>query len=289
MNKNNKIDKTKVLVGSDFEMFIQNQDGKIVSAIPRMKGTKDKPEATTKEGCLTQHDGILAEVNVNPARLDDVDTFIDNVEFVKSFVKEHHLNKGEKLICCATGNLEDDELLDPEASQIGCSSDFNAWRDGDINEKPEVFPGNMRSAGCHYHFSYPDANVDISINLMKLFDLFITVPFVLLDTDRTRRELYGQAGAFRLQSWGEVQGFEARTLSSYCIDNSELVRYAFNQMNEMFDYYNSHSMKEIDGDAVDIVNCINNYDEELAKKLCNKYAINIPLCVKKEELEYDEY
>lgn len=57
----NKIDKSKVLVGSDFEMFIQNESGKIISAIPFVRGTKDKPEKTSKDGCCTQHDGVLAE------------------------------------------------------------------------------------------------------------------------------------------------------------------------------------------------------------------------------------
>ncbi len=280
MNKN-KIDKSKVLTGSDFEMFIVEGE-KLISAIPFLSGTKDKPENTSKEGCCTQHDGVLAECNVPPVGLDQADTFIENVEFVKKHIKDSFLKKGQKLLCCATAEFEAEQLLDPEASQIGCSADYNAWKDGDINEKPETFPGAMRSTGTHFHFSFPDSNVDICITMMKLYDLFVTVPFLLLDPDRKRRELYGQAGAFRLQNWGEIQGFEARTLSGYCIDNAEFIRYAFNQFNQMFDWYNTHDISEIDNDAAKIVECINTYNTELATELCAKYEINLLL-----QTEYD--
>ncbi len=277
-----KIDKSKVMVGSDFEMLIVDENGKMISAIPYLKGTKDKPEKTERDGCCTQHDGVLFEVNVPPTKLGDVDTFIDNVNFIKNYAKDHCLDKGQKLMCCATAEFDADQLLDPEASQIGCSADYNAWRDGDINEKPDSFPGAMRSTGTHFHFSFPDSNVDKCINLMKIYDLMVTVPFILLDPDRKRRELYGQAGAFRLQNWGDVQGFEARTLSGYCVDNIEFIRYAFNQFDKMFDWYNNHDIKEIDEDASKIIDCINNYDVELAHELCAKYEINILL-----QTEYD--
>ena len=90
------------------------------------------------EGCCTQHDGVLAEFNVPPVKLDEVDIFISNVNYVKNYVETKCLkDKDLKLVCCATAELEEDQLKDPEANQIGCDSDYNAWDDGDINEKPE--------------------------------------------------------------------------------------------------------------------------------------------------------
>lgn len=268
-----KIDKSKIRIGSDFEMFVKNAEGVIISAIPYLNGTKQNPEQTTIDGCCTQHDGVLAECNVPPVKIDQVEDFIKNVEFVKNYIETSFLKDGQKLVCCASEELSDNELLDPQANQIGCDADYNAWKDGEINEKPETFPGNLRTTGFHLHFSYPKASIDTSIKLMKLFDLFLTIPFLFLDTDTRRRQLYGKAGAFRLQNWGEVQGFEARTLSGFCGDNKEYMYYIFNQINEMFDYYNANTMKSIEEDAENIVTAINNRDLDLAETLCLKYNI----------------
>jgi hypothetical protein len=125
---------------------------------------------------------------------------------------------------------------------------------------------------------------------MKLFDTFVSVPLVLLDTDTKRRELYGKAGSFRLQNWSEdAQGFEARTLSGFCIGNNDILDYIFYQINQMFDYYNTNTMKSVDEDADKIVECINTSNRELAIELCNKYKINVilePVVLSKKSYEY---
>ncbi len=283
----NKVDKSTVLVGSDFEMFVENKDtGDIVSAIPYLIGTKQNPEKTDKDGCCTQHDGILAECNVPPVKMSEGDLFIENVNYVKEYIKDNYIkDKNLRLTCCASAVVPDEQLLDPEANQIGCDSDYNAWKDGEINDKPDKFPGGLRTTGGHFHFSYPDASVDRSIELMKVFDTFVAVPLVLIDRDTKRRELYGQAGAFRLQNWGEAQGFEARTLSGYCFNSEDTLNYIFGQINQMFDYYNANSMKEIDKDADKIIECINTSNQELALELCKKYEINILLKPTEEALQ----
>lgn len=282
-----KVDKNLVLVGSDFEMFVENmKTGDIVSAIPYLIGTKQQPEKTEKDGCCTQHDGVLAECNVPPVKMDEVDIFIENVNYVKKYIQETYIkDKDLQLVCCASAVLPDEQLLDPDANQIGCDADYDAWKDGEINEKPDKFPGGLRTTGGHFHFSYPDASVDRSIELMKVFDTFVSVPLVLIDRDTKRRELYGKAGAFRLQNWGEVQGFEARTLSGFCFKDDDTLDYIFNQINQMFDYYNANSMDEINNDAEKIIECINTSNQELALELCKKYNINIILKPTEESLK----
>jgi hypothetical protein len=269
------IDKSKVLVGSDFEMFLQNSEGKIISAIPFNSGTKENPEKIEGyPGCCIQRDGILQECNVPPVRLDESDNFIENIKLVKEYIYNKFAHKYDlKLVCCPTACLEEDQLKHDEARQIGCSADYNAWKDGEVNEKPSYDDSGLRCCGMHFHLSYPDADVDTSIDLMKLFDLFLTVPFVLLDKDKDRRKLYGKAGSFRLCNWGEVGGFEARTLSNYVLSDYELIEYVFNQLNEMFNYYNTHSMDEVNEVADDIIKAINESNEELAGIICEKFGI----------------
>ena len=271
-----KIDKESVLIGSDFEMFLRNKEGKIISAIPFNSGTKAEPEKLSKKGCCIQRDGVLQECNVPPVKLDQGSTFAKNVEFVKGFIMGSFGSKNDlELVCCASAELEDDQLLDPEAHEIGCDPDFNAWDNGNINEKPASFASGLRSCGGHIHFSYPNADTLISMDLMKCFDLHLTVPFLLIDPDERRRQLYGKAGAFRICDWGKAAGFEARTLSNYWLSSKETILYVFKQLNQMFDYYNTKGMKEINKDNEHIINAINNSNIELALQLCEKYDVNV--------------
>jgi hypothetical protein len=274
----NKIDKSLVQVGSDFEMFLIDKNGDFISAIPFNPGTKSSPQKLSKEGCCIQRDGVLQECNVPPVLLNQADLFAKNVEFVKNFIVENVCKeKGLELVCCPSATFKEDQLQDIEATTFGCDPDYNAWLDGDINEKPNPTDNKgLRSCGGHIHLSYSEADLFTSMNLMKLFDLFLTVPFIIIDEDTERRKLYGKAGAFRLQNWGDVQGFEARTLSNFWIKDSALIKYVFQQLDKMFDYYNEHGISEVDKDSLKIINAINDQNVELVYELLEKYKIEIP-------------
>ena len=45
------------------------------------------------------------------------------------------------------GHLKEEELQHPQAKEIGCSEDYDAWRDGEVNPKPAEFPGTLRTVG----------------------------------------------------------------------------------------------------------------------------------------------
>lgn len=286
-----KIDKSKVLIGSDFEMFLKDKNGKFISAIPFNKGTKEIPEKIKgNPGCCIQRDGVLQECNVPPVSLDQGSIFWDNLEIVRNYIYGKFADKqGLDLVCCPTAEFEGDQLLDDEASQIGCSPDYNAWLDGEMNEKPCKFASNLRSCGFHIHMSYPDADANTSIKLMKLFDLFLTIPFIIYDKDIKRRELYGKAGSFRLVEWESARGFEARTLSNFALNDKNLIEYVFNQLNLLFDYFNENDMTEVDKSAGDIVTAINESNEELAGKLCQKFGILLLMENKSENVRTLSY
>lgn len=56
-----KINKETVLIGSDFEMFLTDKNGKFISAIPFNSGTKKFPEKLPKSGCCLQYDNVTQE------------------------------------------------------------------------------------------------------------------------------------------------------------------------------------------------------------------------------------
>lgn len=278
------VNKSTVRIGSDFEMFLMDKNGKVISAIPFIQGTKHKPQQLSKKGCCIQHDGVLSECNVPEVSLDEADVFSDNIEFVTDFIYDSFARKeGLRLMCCPSAEVEEDQLQDDEARAFGCDPSYSAWDDGNIIEKNFPEGIKLRSCGGHIHISYEGANVDTSLELMRAFDLFVTVPFVLLDEDTRRRELYGKAGEFRLQQYGDnTYGFEARTLSNIWVNSRELVEFVFNQLNNMFDFYNENGIASIDAEKENIVKAINEGNKELANKLCDKFNILLPIAMIEE-------
>lgn len=273
-----KVDKSQVKIGCDFEMFLMNSKGKVYSAIPFNEGTKDNPKPLDREGCCIQRDGVLQEANLPPVNLKQSDDFWDNLEYIKDYINEKFAKENNlRLVCCPTAELEDDQLLDEEARTFGCDPDYNAWDNGNMNEKNIPEGTKLRSCGSHIHMSIPNIGIDEMINLMKVFDVFLTVPFVLIDKDKKRRELYGKAGSFRPKIYGNTTGFEARTLSNVWISEQEYVDYVFHQLNSMFDYYNDNIGVLIDSNQDLIVNCINTSNEDQAKEICEKFNVLLPL------------
>lgn len=268
-----KINKQSVLIGSDFEMFlVDTLTGKVKSAIPFIFAGKRLPEETPKKGCCIQHDGVLAECNIPPVKLEEHALFHDNVKYVKNYIhekfgRELHL----ELVCCPSAELDEDQLQHPEAIQSGCEPSFNAWDNGNVNEKCEYSGSRVRVAGGHIHFSGEGFTTDICLELMRVFDVFVTIPCLFMDTDERRRQFYGKAGEMRLCEWGEIRGFEARTLSNFWVDDAEYIEYIFNQINKMFDYYNEHGISEIDKIKDDVISAINNNNKEIAGSICDKF------------------
>lgn len=121
--------------------------------------------------------------------------------------------------------------------------------------------------------SFEGANEQVCCDLMKLFDVFLTIPSLFMDSDDDRRRFYGKAGEMRLCDWGDARGFEARTLSNFWIDDPEYVEWVFNQLNAMIDYYNEHGIDEINAIAGDVITAINTSDRKEAGKICDKFNL----------------
>lgn len=271
-----KINKESVLIGSDFELFLTNENGKIISAIPFNSGTKKFPEKLPRAGCCLQYDNVTQEANVPPVKLGESKEFWNNIEYIKHYIINKYARSEKlKITCCPSAELEQDQLTHPDAKVSGCEPSYNAWMNGEMNPACNLGDTNIRVAGGHLHFSFDDADVDTCINLMKVFDTFVTVPCLFLDTDVRRRELYGKAGELRLCEWGNSRGFEARTLSNFWVDDEEYVDFIFNQINIMFDYYNEHGIDKINEMAGTIVEAINYSNKELAGKICDEFGILI--------------
>lgn len=265
----------KVTFGADPEVMLINTDtNELVSSIGLIPGQKEEPFALGEDYYLTV-DNVLAEFLV-PAT-DNRDDFISVIRQGKQKIKDY-LPKNIDIAIIASALYPESELQTEEAKMFGCSSDFNAWT-GTINLKPNAEDSRLRSAGGHLHIGYENPTEETSVELVKYLDLFLTVPFVILDPDTRRRELYGKAGAFRLKDYG----LEARALSNYWIKNDQMVGFVYDQAMEAINYFNEGGLIA-EEDSLLIQECINTSNKDLAWTLLEKYEIPIEIFTKTNSL-----
>lgn len=264
-----------IKIGSDIEVFLQNPDGSFLSAIGLIGGSKEEPLPLEKEGCAIQEDNVALEYNVPAVDLNEAGLMYANIQYVLDTVrKSGKIPEGVQIVCCSSARFSEDQLDNIKAQTFGCEPDFNAWQEGMANERP-YGAGNLRSCGGHIHVSYPEATVEKTLTLVRLFDLFLGVPSVLLDPDTDRRRLYGKAGAFRYKQWGKDQGFEYRVLSNFWTKSEELVTWVFNQIRLAFEFYERGEMGVLALEG-DIVSAINNSNASLAEVLMGEFGITLP-------------
>lgn len=220
--------------GCDPELFILDAKGKPVTAEGIIPGTKAEPHAV-KIGDLTVHvqvDGMAAEFNTPPAATfpafnKGIDAAIKAIE---SFLPEGYTTS---VVPAITFGKREFESAPDKAKELGCTPDFNAWT-GEVNPPPHD-PENpyLRTASGHLHIGWTeDADLCEAQHIMncqdltKQFDWYLGAYSVSVDTDPTRRRLYGRAGAFRPKPYG----VEYRVLSNFWITTRERRAAVWNRM-----------------------------------------------------------
>lgn len=256
-------------IGADPELFVAlADDEKVVSAIGLVGGTKTAPKSLGVDGFFVQEDNVLAEFNIPPAKT--AEELASNIGQGLALLNVH-LGKDYRVIAKASHIFDDSQLDHPKAQGFGCDPDIIAWTEEEHVAAPPGY--GLRTSSGHFHFGYDNPTYDMNFKLAKAFDIFHGLPSVILDPDRIRRQLYGQAGAFRHKEYG----LEYRTLSSFWISDPKLCNWVFKQAQEAAKFVDAGEVDKIDFiDAYEIQAAINYYDVNLAKKLMEKYNISLP-------------
>lgn len=209
-------------IGADIEAFLQNKKtGEIVSAEGIVQGSKKHPFVfdSSDKFFATSLDNVLAEHCIPPS--------VTREDFVTNILKaQHYLNSLDNDLCVASipcAILDERYLQTENAKTFGCEPDFNAWDFGSINSRPECGVSNLRTAGFHVHFGYDGVSGETNLRIMRNFDMFVTLPAMLIEPPNDRRLLYGKAGAMRHKPYG----MEARTLSAYFASSPELIQWVY--------------------------------------------------------------
>jgi hypothetical protein len=187
--------------GCDSE-FILTLHGKYKSAVPVLRGTRDKRQRI--DGVEIFHDNVLAEVAIE---------YSNTWHQVRGSF--HHALKTLaravdpcKLNLFASADYPRSELTDPEAKEAGCSEEKDAYTRSTLpSQEDKIKTGAFRTAGAHIHLG-GDGVLQNSIRLKLVvyaMDLFVAVPSLFLDDNifaRERRAMYGRAGSYREKPYG---------------------------------------------------------------------------------------
>jgi len=213
--------KKKYLIGLDPEIFIKDENNKLDSAIGLFGGTKSDPIDIGK-GCAIQEDNILVEFNTPPT--DDYDTFLDNINYCKSYIETVLAGQGKELHYSSSEKVTEDLLKDDKSREFGCAPSYNVVTE----EVSEVNVESMhedqyltRSSGFHVHIGYENPTQEFNDRLVLCFELMVTLPLLEADIDNhNRRLLYGKLGDSREKEYG----VECRSLGGSLLRNDDLIK-----------------------------------------------------------------
>ena len=251
-----------ISIGSDPEVFVTYKK-EVISAEGLIGGSKAEPREI-EDGYCVQEDNVLLEYNI-PVCYTKPD-FVEAIHKGLTLGKLV-LSKDYDISIIASNVMDPKWLQTPHAQEFGCDPDFNAHTES-MNEKPNS-QTNLRTAGGHIHIGYETTSIDSTLQLVKMCDLFLGVPSILMDSDSMRRLLYGKAGCFRFREYG----FEYRTLSNYWLKSKDDTAWIYDQIKKMFEFVNHGGYGAVtEKDWSNIIMCINDSNTDLAIRICNKFS-----------------
>ena len=211
-------------------------EGRLVSAIPVIPGTKHAPHRVP--GGMIQHDNVNLEFGITPASSED--EWVENNGIVISYCADFLRKSGLRMLVQASADFPDSELNSLEAKTFGCDPDFSPYTMSINSVPPGAAEGNLRTCGGHVHIGNDEIaeDIDNQAEVAKVMDIFLGIPSMLLDKDPTsprRRELYGQAGAHRPKSYG----VEYRAIGNYWISHPKMTRLVYRLVRDGLSAYES--------------------------------------------------
>lgn len=262
---------TNISFGADPELFLKDSATKqFKSAIGLIPGSKYEPFLIgDNQFEAIQTDNVMVEYCQEPT-LDPKKFYEDSLNIHK-YIKSI-LPSNLELVFQASAEFEDSELDNPLAQEFGCDPDYNAWT-GKKNPAPKSQGVKLRTAGGHLHIGYKDSTPSLNLEIIKVLDLYLTLPSLLLDPDDRRREMYGKAGAFRHKEYG----VELRTLSNFWVASQEGVEWVFNNAKQAILLLNASGCKVNSfmgtSDMLDIQNAINTNNKKVAREIIDFYKV----------------
>lgn len=215
----------EILVGADPEVFMA-KNGKFFSAHGAIQGDKKNPFKVNKGA--VQVDGLALEFNIDPAKNEK--EFITNLKTVMQTLGE--MVPGYELKAVPVADFDADHMAaqPEEALELGCEPDFNAWKGGEVNPRPNG-KVNFRTGAGHVHIGWgkdfdiaDPQHIEACCMVVKQLDYYLGLGSLLYDIEGTkRRVMYGGPGAFRAKPYG----VEYRVLSNTWLKDEKLMSWVY--------------------------------------------------------------
>lgn len=228
--------KMSFTIGTDPEFFLASED-KIYSAISVLNADKYHPIEKGEFSFFA--DNVLAECNIPPSN--SKEKFISNIRH--ALTKLAAIVHPFIILPQASCYMHKSQLKHPAAKEVGCKEECCAYTNEIVqNEHVEyvIKNTNLRCAGGHLHIGSPG----LQESFVKLLDVFLALPFVLIDADDTikrRRKIYGKAGRFRKPAYG----IEYRTLNNYWLSSPDLVNLVYNLVEFTLEFKQEIEIKDL--------------------------------------------
>jgi hypothetical protein len=255
-------------LGCDPEIFCLNDKEEYKSAIDTFGGTKELPRRldVLGDGFAVQEDNVALEFNIPPSSTSD--EFNKNINAVVNYLAtiakdafNLHFSKESGVY------FPVEELMDPRALEFGCDPDYNGWT-GKKNPRPEGASPRLRSAGGHVHVGLEQKlSMKDKMRIVRLMDLHLGIPSVLLDNGIIRKELYGKAGAMRFKPYG----LEYRTLSNFWVFSDSLNKWVWDSTERALDDFQK-GRDVLDKEAL-ITSTINDNNTRVAAEMVSEYGL----------------
>lgn len=274
-------------IGIDPEFFILDDFSRPINAIRVLPGNNQNP--LKKNNVNFYHDNMLAEFNFPPVatEMEFRDKISSAIHTLKNIVGPYNISTQ------AYGEFDKAELSLPNARDVGCNPDYDAYSLSQ-NDLPRNFFNKTpsRCAGGHIHVGGESGDA-VRHPFMKpifvfMMDLFVGIPSVIIDHSAysyQRRKLFGKAGCHRDKPYG----IEYRVLSPFWLRSTstaslfyKLTDFVFEFMNEgayrrFWNFYpeklkgnNPETAFECYGyDSTAVRNAINNNDVVSSQKFLN--------------------
>ena len=264
MTKNIATDKlieaaSKVVIGSDPEIFVKDGSGVNISAHDLIPGTKAHPFKVEKGA--VQVDGTALEFNIDPAKTSK--EFVSHIRIVMKQLQDMVKDKNSLLqFDIKPAVIYGKDLfasIPEEAKELGCEPDYNAYT-GSVNPRPDssLLKGleTMRTGSGHIHIGWTEgvdkmdpAHFEDCRILTRFLDWSLLNASKYWDTDTNRSRLYGAAGAFRPKPYG----MEYRVLSNKWLESPELCEFVFEvskKMTQMLMIYGVGTLRRVLNDSI---------------------------------------
>lgn len=263
-----KINIENVTFGTDYEVFLRTSDGAPFPVCGLLGGTKTEPRQILEAfgpGFAVQEDNAAAELNIPPTS--NTRAFTTSVELTRKWLAEALPPTLSPDYHSSSLEFPSAYLQIPQMKGFGCEPDFNAWTMM-VNTRPVPPVPGFRSAAAHVHVGWPNPDEDDVIKLVKLMDIFVSLPAVCRenDTEKMRRKLYGKAGSFRFKPYG----LEHRVLGNRWIFLRESIEKTLMDYRTAILAFNFEIEPE-KSDIPKIITSINSGDNSGAEALANKY------------------